>query len=254
MHSFCLTENYIVLLKSPLRMNQFKLLLGCPFNNTLAWKRNENSHFILIHRITGTINTIEVDPFIFLHSTNAFEQENELILDLVCYEKKENPYHLLYLNNLSSKKPKFTSAFLKRYTLNFLTTKITQTLLSNSILEFPQINYDFYNGKPYKYVYSTLMTSKEQLFFNAIQKTNVMTGEEKIWVKEGYYPGEPLFVPYPQARGEDEGVLLFIAFNAETSCSSLMILDACDFKLQGEIFLPFHLPFGLHGKFYPPYH
>ena len=81
----------------------------------------------------------------------------------------------------------------------------------------------------------------QDLFSNAIQKLNVNTGEVKIWRKSGYYTLEPVFI---------DGVVLFIAYNIATQTSSLLILDAQTMEQMAEVFLPFHLPFGLHSQFY----
>ncbi len=249
MHSFSLTENYIILFKSPLIGNKFKLFFSYPFNDSLAWDKNESSFFVIINRQNGTIKEIETEPFIALHSVNAFELDDEIILDLICHYEG-NPYDRLYLSNLTSKKPIFNKINLKRYTLDIQKKLVVQTILLDSRVEFPQINYNHCNGVKYQFAYMALMTDPHQLTFNAIQKINVNTGATQCWKKSEYYPGEPLFIQKPNTVIEDEGILLFIAFNAKNSLSSLIILDAKDMQQLAEIFLPFHLPFGLHGKFY----
>ncbi len=89
------------------------------------------------------------------------------------------------------------------------------------------------------------------MFFDAIQKLNMRTGDMCVWKKTDYYPGEAVFVPKTAGSMEDEGVLLSIAFNAGTQQSSLLIIDAQCMELVAEVLLPLRLPFGLHGNFYP---
>lgn len=67
------------------------------------------------------------------------------------------------------------------------------------------------------------------------------------------YVCEPLFVPKPQPRAEDDGWILAILHNAETHKGELVILDAqaiADGPLA-TIRLPHHLAAGLHGSFSP---
>jgi carotenoid cleavage dioxygenase-like enzyme len=68
--------------------------------------------------------------------------------------------------------------------------------------------------------------------------------------KDSYYPGEAIFVARDNATAEDDGVLLSIVYNANTGCSLLAIIDAITMQEIAEVYLPFHLPFGLHGNFY----
>ncbi|MCH9757247.1 MAG: carotenoid oxygenase family protein [Gammaproteobacteria bacterium] len=53
-------------------------------------------------------------------------------------------------------------------------------------------------------------------------------------------------------KQEDHGVLLCIAYDTIRHCSSLIVIDARYMQQVAEIFLPFHLPMGLHGHFEKP--
>ncbi|MCH9757475.1 MAG: carotenoid oxygenase family protein [Gammaproteobacteria bacterium] len=248
-HSFSLTNNYIILFKSPLVINKVKLMLGFPFNHTLAYQENTSSFFIVIDRNNGKIVEIEAPPFVCLHSINAYEFENKIMLDLVCHASG-NPYDNLYLSNLRSSHPTLSTGKIKRYTINLHSKNCKQIIISNSAHEFPRINYMRCNGKHYQFVYTTLLSHSEDLFFNQVQKLNVQTGSTQCWGKPNYYLGEAVFVAKNHHQQEDEGVLLFIAFNAITQLSSLIIIDALSMQCLAEVYLPLHLPFGLHGHFY----
>lgn len=251
MHSFCLTKNYIILLKSPLTSNKFKLMLGLPFNHTLTWDKCASSSFVVMNRHNGDICEIETDPFICLHSVNAFERNHELVLDLICYTDG-NPYDELYLANLTSDRPELRRSNLRRYIINMPTKSCEYEVLCDKIIEFPNINYDKIHGENYQFAYSAWMTDRNQLFLNAIQKLDVTTGNTLAWRKDHCYPGEPIFIAHPQAKNEDDGLLLFIVLNTQTQCSALVILNAQDMQPMAEVHLPIHLPLGLHGQFYHP--
>ena len=180
---------------------------------------------------------------------NAYEHDNNIILDLVC-QSLENPYDNLYLSNLRSNKPTLSTGEIRRYCINLHSANCESITLSANTHEFPRINYKNYNGNHYQYIYTALLTSPGELFFTQIQKLNVQTGSIQRWGKTNYYLGEAVFVPKTDSQQEDDGVLLSIAFNASTQLSSLIILDALSMHLVAEIYLPLHLPFGLHGNFY----
>lgn len=249
MHSFSITPSYIILFKSPLICNKYKLMFGLPFNDTLSWQKNKSSSFIIINRADGKVTEIETDAFICLHSVNAFELGSDIVLDLVCYENN-NPYDELYLSNLLREPPLFCSPALRRYTVNLKQKECKFSTLGDGAVEFPRINYLQANGYNYQFAYTTLMINKEPYFFNALQKINVNTGKTQYWYKDNYYVGEAIFVKKPNDTMEDDGVLLFIAFNSISQCSALIILEAKTMQQMAEVALPFHLPFGLHGNFY----
>ena len=94
------------------------------------------------------------------------------------------------------------------------------------------------------------LTNNNKLFLNAIHKLNVNSGEIIAWQHPDYYPGEPVFVAKPNSEIEDEGVVMFIAYNQQTHHSALIVLDAQTMLQMVEAILPFHLPIGLHSNFY----
>ena len=248
-HSFSITNNYIILFKSPLVMNKFKLILGFPFNNTLSYQENLSSFFVIIDRRNGKTHEIETEPFVCLHGVNAYEYKNEIIMDLVCHHSG-NPYDKLYLSNLRSSKPTLPTGEIRRYAIDVHSKNCKQRTLSTNTHEFPRINYKRCNGNKYQFVYTNWITNPEDQFFNAIQKLNVQVGSIQRWNKANYYLGEAVFVARTNGLLEDDGVLLSIAFDVSTQLSSLMIIDALSMQLVAEVCLPLHLPFGLHGNFY----
>ena len=70
------------------------------------------------------------------------------------------------------------------------------------------------------------------------------------WGEPGCYPGEPVFVPSPEATGEDDGVVLSVVLNARTGRSFLVVLDAVSFEELGRAEAPHHIPFGFHGQYF----
>lgn len=250
MHSFSITENYIILFKTPYRINQWKIMLGMTLAESFYWQEGVPAYFIFIHRHTKEIIEIETDPFSYLHSVNAFEKGNEVIIDLVSYDKG-NPYNQFYLDNLKSDNPKLLKPNMSRFVINSQKKQCKKEILTENFVEFPRIYYKAKNGLKYEYVYSILMEGRD-LFSNAIQKLNVHSGDIKIWRKHNYYTSEPIFVAKKESSLEDEGVLLFIAYNSQTEISSLFILNAQTMEQMAEVFLPFHLSFSLHSNFYSP--
>ncbi len=248
MHSFCVTSNYIILLKSSLVVHPIKLLFGVPFNLSLETSKNQQASFILIHRKEGCITEMPAElPFVCLHSVNAYEVRDKIFLDLVCHPA-HNPYDLLYLDNLRASHPVLPSGELVRFELTPKIGHCMHEVLSATQQEFPRINESAHTV--YQFVYTSIIQSKTARFFDGIQKFDLHARKSCRLEKPHYLMGEAVFVAAPRATQEDEGVLLCIAYNATTQCSSLLVIDARDMQQLAEVYLPVHLPMGLHGQFF----
>ena len=79
MHSFGITENYLILTEFPLFVNPVSMLLsGKPFIENFKWKPEKGTKFTLIERSTGkVVGSYHSDPFFAFHHINAFELGNK---------------------------------------------------------------------------------------------------------------------------------------------------------------------------------
>ncbi|CAL4147026.1 unnamed protein product, partial [Meganyctiphanes norvegica] len=83
-----------------------------------------------------------------------------------------------------------------------------QGLQINPILvEMPRINYK-YNGRPYRYMYGVGIDINNSFDFNAIIKIDNLKGKEIVWSEKDIGCQEPVFVASPDAKTEDDGVIL----------------------------------------------
>jgi beta,beta-carotene 9',10'-dioxygenase len=86
-------------------------------------------------------------------------------------------------------------------------------------------------------------------WIDRIVKADVERRESSEWSEAGRYPGEPVFVAAPEARDEDDGVLLSVVFDGERGNSFLLVLDARDLTELARAEVPHHIPYGFHGQF-----
>lgn len=90
MHSFCITENYFVIIEQPLSISMFESLKARYFKRPLAsifkWFENECTLFHVICRHTGERKfTFKAAPFFYLHTVNAHERGDYIVVDICCY-------------------------------------------------------------------------------------------------------------------------------------------------------------------------
>ncbi len=240
MHSFAITPHYVVLAEFPFVVNPLQLLLkGKPFIHNFRWEPERGTRFQVVERTTGHhVGTYLAKPYFAFHHINAFENAKGLIIDIVTYPTPSiiQDTHTDMLLNAQKE--------LRRFEIHFDHPTVSSTLLSSYSLEMPRINYEAHNGSFYHYVYG--LGPQCQL-----AKVNVEEGTFQEWSQEHCFAGEPVFIPSPGAKKEDEGILLSIVLDCKKKVSFLLILNAVDFSEICQAEVPHAIPFGLHGQYFP---
>lgn len=127
-----------------------------------------------------------------------------------------------------------------------LTPELIFTISAPHTGELPTINPN-YHTKPYRYVYS-LPQSGKSTFLDTIVKTDLQTRDTLRWNNPaGHTPSEAIFVPRPDGKAEDDGVLLSVVLDGYAETSYLLCLDACTMEEVGRAEMDFAVGFGFHG-------
>jgi carotenoid cleavage dioxygenase-like enzyme len=250
MHSFGLTRQYVVLAEYPLVVNPMKLLLtGKPYAENLKWKPERPTRFRVVSRESGTlVGSWETEAFLAFHHVNAFERDGEVLVDLLAYPD-DAVIRNHYMDTLRSERGPTAAAELRRYRLRSGGSASLE-IPTVEPLELPRINYDSHNGRDYSYVYGIGQDKAAEGWPDRLVKLDVRDGSAQNWREEGCYPGEPVFVPAPNGRSEDSGVILSVVLDTTTVTSFLLVLDAASFAETARARVPHHIPFGFHGQFF----
>jgi beta,beta-carotene 9',10'-dioxygenase len=251
MHSFALTERYAVLVEYPLVVNPPSLALSRrPFIENYRWEPDRGTTFTVIDRHAGAVERrVQGPPFFCFHHVNAFESGDELVIDLAAYEDA-SIVQALYLKHLRAG-PSPIRAELRRYRVPLGSSgDVSGERLADGALELPRIDYRTRNTRPYRYVYGDGMRGGDSDFLDQLVKVDVDSGDVKAWSEDGCYPGEPVFVPAPDQRSEDDGVILSVVLDARAESSFLVVLDASSFEEIARALAPLRIPFGFHGSYF----
>ena len=257
MHSFGMTEQYLVLVEFPLVVSPLQLLVsGKPFIENYHWKPERGTRFLVIAKQDGqVIHTAHSEAFFAFHHINAFERDGEVIVDLATMPDA-SIIDSFYLQKLTAPQATIPVSTLTRYTLPLNGAALTSTVVSATGIELPRINYERKNGRDYQYAYGvgyheqhtdSLNRLYSDDWYDQLVKVDVRTGTARTWFEDGCYPGEPVFVAAPSATGEDEGVALSVVFDGKQDYSFLLVLDAASFAELARAQVPHHIPFGFHG-------
>lgn len=252
MHSFAMTERYLVLTEFPLVVDPLRLLLvEAPFIRNYRWTPERGLRFHVFEKDGGRhVTSLQTDPVFAFHHVNAFEQDDGLVVDFVAYDDA-TILDELYLTPLRANAPINATGALTRYSLPLADGgKVTARRIGPDMFEMPRIDYDRCAGRPYRYAWGVGQRVKGD-FLDCVVRVDVEAGESKIWWREDCYPGEPVFVASPDAQAEGDGVLLSVVLDARRGSSFLQVLDATSLAEVARADCPHMIPFGLHGSFLP---
>ena len=253
LHSFGMSDRYFIIAEFPLLVQSVKLLLRLrPFIENFKWKNKKGTRFLVIDRQTGKLkNIIKTKAFFSFHHVNAFEVDDQLVLDLAAYRDASIIEHY-YMNRLASVDQELPWGRMERFVLDLKQNKLVERkVLSDACIELPHIDYSHYHGKKnYRYVYGCgINPKKRNEFYNQLVKIDVHTGQHQTWYQEGLYPGEAVFVPNPNRKAEDDGLLLSVVLDTDKGHSFLLVLDAQSMEERARAMLPHAVLFGYHGSF-----
>lgn len=251
MHSFGMTERYLVLTEFPLVVNPLKLLLsGQPFIRNYHWQPERGARFHVVEKDTGRlVRTARCEALFAFHHVNAFEDGDDVVFDVVT-RSDATIVDLLYLDRLRSDVPVDPTGQLTRFRIG-RDAEVTRQELAATTLELPRFDYTHRAGQRYRYVYGAGQAVAGK-FFDSLVKVDLGENRTSSWREEGCYPGEPIFVPAPSMASEDDGVILSVVLDTRRGTSFLLILSATTFQELARAEAPHHIPFSFHGDYLGP--
>jgi carotenoid cleavage dioxygenase-like enzyme len=256
MHSFAVTEKYIILTEFPLVVKPLDLLTkNQAFIKNFTWQPKRGTRFIVFNKKDGSIvGHYVTKPFFAFHHANAFEKDGLIHVDIVTYQDASIITGVGLSVNPDGGSVENYQTKLERFSLDLNTGSISSNVLCAKSNEFPRIN-DKKDGKLYHYVYlagfcDAGQTDKEHLNSEGLYKVNTDTKEVLHWSAKGCSAGEPVFVEAPNSKGEDDGVVLALILDRLNQDSFLLVLDAQSFKEIGRARAPHVIPPGFHGQYF----
>lgn len=255
MHSFGMTENWVILAEFPLVVNPLRLAFRTkPYIENYRWEPQRGVNFILVNKRDGSVKRWQAAAFFAFHHINAFEAQGDVVVD-ICALPDTRIIDAFYLDNMRAGEPIPTSEF-RRYRLSTGRSTAEYEVLANESIELPRINYAQANGHDYRYAYGVSNRADQPGDFNnQLVKVDVQARTTQVWRQDDCYVGEPVFVAAPSSatgdgRAEDAGVVLSVVLNAAQGTSFLLALDAQSFAEIARAEVPHHIPFGFHGQFF----
>ncbi|KAM6965078.1 beta-carotene 15, 15-dioxygenase 2, like [Aplochiton taeniatus] len=89
-HSFAMSENYIVFIEQPIKLDLLKFMLfriqGKSFHKVMTWEPQYDTIFHVVDKRTGKESKVKyrAAPMFTLHQINAYEDQGFLVMDMCC--------------------------------------------------------------------------------------------------------------------------------------------------------------------------
>ena len=185
--------------------------------------------------------------FFVFHHLNAWEKDDEVIVESIHYPDfpEVGPKEDFLQMNFDL----IPAGILSRCEINLTSKQVKTTRFSEQCCEFAMVN-PLREGLSARYSWMAIAEKKKGYApLQAIKKLDLFNREECIWsaAPRGFV-SEPLMIPKPDSKTEDEGWVLFLVWNGERCGTDLVILRAQDLHEQAAIELPISIPPGLHGS------
>ena len=246
-HDMAATEHYSILMDLPLVADPVAARQG---RHKIMFDDSLPARFGVIprHGAASEIQWFEADPCYVYHSINAWEEGDEIVLDL-CRVTKPAPREgavgplakmLSYLR---------LDAHLYRYRFNLRTGATSEGYLDDDNTEFPTMNTSML-GRPTRYAYNMRISDEPTLLFDGIVKYDTSTGTNtRHWFGPGRWGAEAPFAPRRGSAAEDDGYVVSFVHDENEGRSEVVILDAADIAAGpvGRVLLRGRVPIGFHA-------
>jgi carotenoid cleavage dioxygenase len=241
-HDFILTEHHIVLVVGPAVFDMEAAFEGKPF---LQWRPDLGTRIAVVPLDGNAPFWLDASPFFVFHFANGFERSGEIVIDYVRHDSLRIGY-----GGASHEPPT-----LHRLVLDIAGRRISETRIADFVVEFPRIN-DRLGSLETRFIYVPTLTSsltipnRPSATFNTILKVTPETGDISRHDLGNRIAGEPVFIPRPAGKAEDDGYLAVFSYDPIEKTSDLVLLDAANIgdSPVAVIRLPQRIPQGLHGN------
>jgi all-trans-8'-apo-beta-carotenal 15,15'-oxygenase len=251
-HDFVITPNYCIFFQNPVSYNPFPFVFGIKgAGECVQFKGNQPTKIVMIPRTPfyKEVKILDTDAGFIFHHANAFEQEDKISIDSICYESLSQ-----IEPNTSYKEVNFDALSpgqLWRFTINLKNGTVEKEMIEGRCCEFPSVHPNKV-GKNYRYLFIAAGHNPSvNAPLQAILKLDLETKERQLYsfATQGYV-SEPIFVPKPGGKKEDEGWVMTLVYDANCHRSDLVIFEGENFQNGpvAKLHLRQHIPYGLHGS------
>jgi carotenoid cleavage dioxygenase len=245
-HDFGLTATRAVFLDLPVVFDLELAAVGrsLPYR----WMPEAGARLGVMPRNGGNADVvwIGIDPTYVFHVLNCYDDGDLVVMDVIRYDRA--------FDTGPGEAIAGVLPVLARWTINPAGRRVSEQRLDDIPVEFPRID-DAVAGLPHRFGYCVVEGDEAASPSQRGLIKYDLGRDESIRFEPGEHraAGEAVFVRADDGRGEDEGWILSVVYDATRDASDLVILDATSFAGPpvATVHLPARVPFGFHGSWVP---
>jgi torulene dioxygenase len=200
---------------------------------------------------------------------NSYEEGDDLVLDVSIFADNSVIWDFVLhelrdITKYNRDGPEIGTA--RRYRLRNVSASSPDTIRQaemvfdvpvSKCIELPTVHPNTYH-KRYRYAYGISKASRASIISDRLIKLDMehpkissenLSDGAAVWTETDCVPGEPIFVPDPNGKEEDDGVLISVVLDGKLGKSMLVVLDAKNMVEVGRAVMDHPFPFGFHGAF-----
>jgi len=262
LHSFGVSEDFVILPFTPLTYNMWQTIEGKPMNEAFQAHPGSNQTVFHLFPLNGSTPLEFTAPtgFTYSHVVNCYQNSTGVVFDATTWQDGR-----LYITEpdafLSTQRNKHARDQLEfrkviwRYHMHL--SGPNKGSVSSEPVSMPRRLTDFSKVNPLYMtkkhcIYYAIEQFHNQLEYGstAIVKHNTCTGKRIYWHQASTFPSEPYFINRPAAKAEDDGIVVFAATDGVTLSSFLVVLDGESFEPLVEQPVPNRISFSTHGEWF----
>lgn len=252
MHTFFLTENWVVFPVIPIDVSLERAKKGGPMT---AWMPGRSTKLGLMKRYGSAdeLRWIEMDPRHMFHELNVWEEGDKLIADVAAAEI--TPLFPDIHGNKVSHADGAQSLRRWEIDLSGKTDAVKETILNGRDIQFPRPD-DRRMARKTMHAFANInlhSVDGRADGMDAVLRYNTETGEEDIYhFGNGAAAGELVFAPRKGSSDEADGYALTLVHEADSPVSQLVIFNARDISGGpiARVLAPFRVSSGFHCNYY----
>jgi all-trans-8'-apo-beta-carotenal 15,15'-oxygenase len=249
-HDFALTPTRAVFVIAPIAMPRIPVGLMSgrrSFGESLRWQPGKGTLIATYDRRSGEVRQYKADPFMVFHTVNAFDDGDDVVVDLCAYE--DASVMRFFTEVMAGRGYRLPSPPRpERITLS-ADGGVERRRLSDTILEFPRVagrSLCADHGRIYG-----VSQAEDDDFLSTPAVVDPESG--KTWrapMRPAQYAGELVPVTKAGATADDQVWLLTVVLDAAARRSELWVLDGEGIEVGpvARVPLPHVMPFGFHGN------
>jgi carotenoid cleavage dioxygenase len=244
-HDFALTENYALFFDTPGIFDLSAMMEGKP---GVRWEPERGSRIGVLPRrgAAEEIRWFEIDNCYVVHFWNAWDHDGVIEIHAPVFEEMPGGLQFETPDQLQEALP-------WRWSLDLASGRVTNEQTDDRTGEFPRINDQYVSGR-HRYQYNTLARSWAFEFdFHGVVKYDIESGSAEQYIYgDRAVSGEHVFAPDSAGQNEDDGWLMSVVNDPDTSRSELCVIDARDVSAGpvARVVVPRRVPLGFHANWF----